>query len=77
MTQLTEEHFHLIDSNKAKRHEQIKAERQVVYDNSNLGSKTKDRILKYVDDNSHNKTIGEIQSELKSIIHDFMNKEQV
>ena len=58
--------------NKYKRHEQIKAERQTVYDSSNLDSKTKDRILKFVDDNSHNKTMGEIQSELKNIIHNFM-----
>ena len=58
--------------NKYKRHEQIKAERQIVYDSSNLGSKAKDRILKFVDDNSHNKTMGEIQSELKNIIHNFM-----
>jgi len=61
--------------NKYKWHEQLKAERQTAYDSSILDSKTKDRILKFVDDNSHNKTMGEIQSELKSIIHDFMNKE--
>ena len=59
--------------NKYKWHEQLKAERQTAYDSSILDSKTKDRILKFVDDNSHNKTMGEIQSELKSIIHNFMN----
>ena len=59
--------------NKARMHERKKAEQKQVYENSNLGSVVKDRILKFVDDNSHNKTMGEIQSELKSIIHNFMN----
>jgi len=57
--------------NKARMHEVKKAEQKQVYENSNLGSEVKDRILKFIDDNSHNKTMGEMQSMLSSAVSDF------
>ena len=43
----------------------------IVYENSNLGSEVKDRMLKFIDDNSHNKTMGEMQSMLSSAVSEF------
>ena len=57
--------------NKARMHEEKKAEQKQVYENSNLSSEVKDRILKFIDDNSHNKTMGEMQSMLSSTVSDF------
>ena len=57
--------------NKARMHERKKAEQKQVYENSNLGSVVKDRMLKFIDDNSHNKTMGEMQSMLSSTVSDF------
>ena len=56
---------------KARMHERKKAEQKQVYENSNLGSEVKDRMLKFIDDNSHNKTMGEMQSMLSSTVSDF------
>jgi len=57
--------------NKAKIYERKKAKQKQVYENSNLGSEVKDRMLKFIDDNSHNKTMGEMQSMLSSAVSDF------
>jgi len=57
--------------NKARMHEEKKAEQKQVYENSNLSSEVKDRMLKFIDDNSHNKTMGEMQSILSSTVSDF------
>ena len=57
--------------NKARMHEEKKAEQKQVYENSNLSSEVKDRMLKFIDDNSHNKTMGEMQSMLSSTVSDF------
>jgi len=57
--------------NKARIHERREAEKKQVYKDSNLGSEVKDRMLKYIDDNSHNKTMGEMQSMLSSTVSDF------
>ena len=45
MTQLTEEHFHLIDSNKARRHEQLKKEQEVVYNSCDQNEEIKDIMI--------------------------------
>ena len=57
--------------NKARMHEEKKAEQKQVYENSNLSSEGKDRMLKFIDDNSHNKTMSEMQSMLSSTVSDF------
>ena len=57
--------------NKARMHEKKKAEQKQVYENSNLGSEVKDRMLKFIDDNSHNKTMSEMQSMLSSAVTQF------
>jgi len=57
--------------NKARMHEEKKAEQKQVYENSNLSSEVKDRMLKFIDDNSHNKTMSEMQSMLSSTVSDF------
>ena len=57
--------------NKARMHEKKKTEQKQVYENSNLGSEVKDRMLKFIDDNSHNTTMGEMQSMLSSAVKDF------
>ena len=57
--------------NKARLHEKEKIEQKQIYENSNLGSEVKDRMLKFIDDNSHNKTMGEMQSILSSTVSDF------
>ena len=72
---MTDQTKHGIDfvqsSNKARMYERKKAEQKQVYENSNLGSEVKDRMLKFIDDNSHNKTMGEMQSMLSSAVSDF------
>ena len=45
MPQLTEEHFHLIDSNKHKEHERLKKIEQEVRDNSVLNPETQDCLI--------------------------------
>ena len=62
--------------NKARMHEKKKAEQKQVYENSNLGSEVKDRMLKFIDDNSHNKTMGEMQSMLSSAVNEFFKGEK-
>ena len=57
--------------NKARIYEKKKAEQKQVYENSNLGSEVKDRMLKFIDDNSHNTTMSEMQSMLSSAVKDF------
>ena len=57
--------------NKARMHEIKKEKQKQVYEDSNLGSEVKDRMLKFIDDNSHNKTMGEMQSMLSSAVSDF------
>ena len=57
--------------NKARMHDIKKEKQKQVYENSNLGSEVKDRMLKFIDDNSHNKTMGEMQSILSSTVSDF------
>ena len=57
--------------NKARMHEEKKAEQKQVYENSNLSSEVKDRMLKFIDDNSHNKTMGEMQSMLSNAVTQF------
>ena len=57
--------------NKARIYEKKKAKQKQVYENSNLGSEVKDRMLKFIDDNSHNKTMSEMQSMLSSAVTQF------
>jgi hypothetical protein len=57
--------------NKARMHEEKKAKQKQVYENSNLGSEVKDRMLKFIDDNSHNKTMSEMQSMLSNAVTQF------
>ena len=72
MTDQTKWGIPLVQSeNKARMHERQKAEQKQVYENSNLGSEVKDRILKFIDDNSHNKTMSEMQSMLSSAVTQF------
>ena len=63
MTQLTEEHFHLIDSNKARRHEQLKKEQEVVFNSSDLNLETKNKMIEFVKSNSTYK--------LREVVRDF------
>ena len=63
MTQLTEEHFHLIDSNKARRHEQLKKEQEVVFNSSDLNPETKNKMIEFVKSNSTYK--------LREVVRDF------
>ena len=63
MTQLTEEHFHLIDSNKARRHEQLKKEQEVVFNSSALNLETKNKMIEFVKSNSTYK--------LREVVRDF------
>ena len=65
MTQLTEEHFHLIDSNKARRHEQLKKEQEVVFNSSDLNPKTKNKMIEFVKNNSTYK--------LREVVRDFFS----
>ena len=65
MTQLTEEHFHLIDSNKARRHEQLKKEQEVVFNSSDLNSETKNKMIEFVKSNSIH--------ELRKVVKDFFS----
>ena len=67
MTQLTEEHFHLIDSNKARRHEQLKKERQAVYNSCDLNEETKDIMIEIATTKGTHK--------LRDVIHKFFSKE--
>ena len=69
MTQLTEEHFHLIDSNKARRHEQLKKERQAVYNSCDLNEETKDTMIEIATTKGTHK--------LRDVIHKFFSKEQL
>ena len=57
--------------NKARMHKEKKEKQKQVYENSNLGSEVKDRMLKFIDDNSHNKTMGEMQSMLSNAVSEF------
>ena len=67
MTQLTEEHFHLIDSYKARGHEQLKIERQAVYNSCDLNEETKDTMIEIATTKGTHK--------LRDVIHKFFSKE--
>ena len=67
MPQLTEEHFHLIDSNKHKEHERLKKIEQEVRANSVLNTKTQDCLIALKKYKS--------TSDIKNIISEFFSKE--
>jgi len=55
MAQLDQEHFHVIDSNKARRHEELKKEKEVVFNSSDLNPETKNKMIEFVKTNSTHK----------------------
>ena len=55
MAQLNQEHFHVIDSNKARRHEELKKEKEVVFNSSDLNPETKNKMVEFVKTNSTHK----------------------
>ena len=57
--------------NKARMHERKKAEQNKFMKILILAPKLKIECLKFIDDNSHNKTMGEMQSMLSSAVSEF------
>ena len=43
---------HIQTENKAKRHEQLKKEQQIVFNSSNLDAETKNKMIEFVKSNS-------------------------
>ena len=46
---------HIQTENKAKRHEQLKKEQQIVFNSSNLDAETKNKMIEFVKSNSTHK----------------------
>ena len=67
MTQLTEQHFHLIDSNKHKEHERLKKIEQEVRASSVLNTETQDCLIALKKYKS--------TSDIKNMISKFFNGE--
>ena len=65
MAQLDQEHFHVIDSNKARRHEELKKEKEVVFNSSDLNPETKNKMIEFVKSNSTHK--------LRKVVKDFFS----
>ena len=56
---------HIQTENKAKRHEQLKKEQQIVFNSSNLDAETKNKMIEFVKSNSTHK--------LRKVVKDFFS----
>ena len=56
---------HIQTENKAKRHEQLKKEQQVIFNSSNLDAETKNKMIEFVKSNSTRK--------LRKVVRDFFS----
>ena len=56
---------HIQTENKAKRHEQLKKEQQIVFNSSNLSSEIKNKMIEFVKSNSTHK--------LRKVVKDFFS----
>ena len=56
---------HIQTENKAKRHEQLKKEQQIVFNSSNLDAETKNKMIEFVKSNSTRK--------LRKVVKDFFS----
>ena len=56
---------HIQTENKAKRHEQLKKEQQVIFNSSNLDVETKNKMIEFVKGNSIH--------ELRKVVKDFFS----
>ena len=56
---------HIQTENKAKRHEQLKKEQQVIFNSSNLDAETKNKMIEFVKSNSIH--------ELRKVVKDFFS----
>ena len=56
---------HIQTENKAKRHEQLKKEQQIVFNSSNLDAETKNKMIEFVKSNSTRK--------LRKVVRDFFS----
>ena len=65
MAQLNDEHLEVISRNKARRYEQLKKEREDVFNSSNLDPDTKNKMIEFAKNNSTHK--------LREVIKDFFS----
>ena len=56
---------HIQTENKAKRHEQLKKEQQIVFNSSNLDAETKNKMIEFVKSDSTRK--------LRKVVKDFFS----